>query len=184
MAHHILDNTNWEYLRLLVQIIQTTKQGTGFNQIWDLRPAGGTILIHGQTTAKSNLNVVGNMKCNNIYSNGIYSNGISVFDRSSTSNQYRMYMLSPTSTTPSVIRTIQQGVGYNQNLIFQRSGNGNIAISLIDPQVKLHVGGSTIMNNAITLSSLLNIVGNVIDSGTALTNLNYNAITNKPDLSV
>ena len=29
-----------------------------------------------------------------------------------------------------------------------------------------------------------NVVGNIIGSGTALTNLNYNAITNKPDLTV
>ncbi len=35
----------------------------------------------------------------------------------------------------------------------------------------------------ITLSSLLNVVGNIIGSGTALTNLDYKAITNKPDLS-
>jgi hypothetical protein len=33
------------------------------------------------------------------------------------------------------------------------------------------------------LVSSLNVVGNIIGSGTALTNLNYNAILNKPDLS-
>ena len=32
--------------------------------------------------------------------------------------------------------------------------------------------------------SSLNVAGNIIGSGTALTSLNYNAITNKPDLSV
>jgi hypothetical protein len=30
----------------------------------------------------------------------------------------------------------------------------------------------------------LNVLGNIIGSATALTNLNYNAITNKPDLRV
>ena len=41
-------------------------------------------------------------------------------------------------------------------------------------------------NNLInsTLLSSLNIVGNIIGSGTALTNLNYNSITNRPDLTV
>ena len=34
-----------------------------------------------------------------------------------------------------------------------------------------------------TISSV-NINGNIIGTGTALTNLNYNAITNKPDLTV
>ena len=40
------------------------------------------------------------------------------------------------------------------------------------------------MNNATTCMSSLNVSGNIIRSGTSLTNLNYNAITNKPDLSV
>ena len=37
-----------------------------------------------------------------------------------------------------------------------------------------------------TLLSSLNasVVGNIIGSGTALTNLNYNAITNKPDFAL
>jgi hypothetical protein len=48
----------------------------------------------------------------------------------------------------------------------------------------LNVSGSTTLNNATTLLSSLYVVGNIIGSGTALTNLNYNAITNKPDLTV
>ncbi len=36
------------------------------------------------------------------------------------------------------------------------------------------------LNNATTINSSLNVVGNIIGSGTALTNLNYNAITNPP----
>jgi len=47
-----------------------------------------------------------------------------------------------------------------------------------------HVSGTTTLNNATPLLSSLNVVGNIIGSGTALTNLNYNAITNKPDLTV
>jgi hypothetical protein len=45
----------------------------------------------------------------------------------------------------------------------------------------LNVSGTTTLNNATTSLSSLNVVGNIIGSGTALTNLNCNAITNKPD---
>jgi hypothetical protein len=45
----------------------------------------------------------------------------------------------------------------------------------------LNVSGTTTLNNNTTLLSSLNVVGNIIGSGTALTNLNFNAITNKPD---
>ena len=51
----------------------------------------------------------------------------------------------------------------------------------------LNVSGNTLnttLNNATTINSSLNVVGNIIASGTALTNLNYNAITNRPDLTV
>ena len=40
-----------------------------------------------------------------------------------------------------------------------------------------------LVSGASTCLSSLNVVGNIIASGTALTNLNYNAITNKPDLT-
>jgi hypothetical protein len=46
----------------------------------------------------------------------------------------------------------------------------------------LFVSGTTILNNVTTLSSSLNVVGNIIGSDTTLTNLNYNAITNRPDI--
>ena len=40
------------------------------------------------------------------------------------------------------------------------------------------------MNNATTINSSLNVVGNIIGSGTALTKLNYNAIFNRPTFLV
>jgi hypothetical protein len=48
-------------------------------------------------------------------------------------------------------------------------------------------GASTLLSSlnisgATTLLSSLNVVGNIIGSGTALTNLNYNAILNPPTL--
>ena len=33
------------------------------------------------------------------------------------------------------------------------------------------------------MHDIINVQGNITGSGTALTNLNYNAITNKPDLT-
>ena len=46
----------------------------------------------------------------------------------------------------------------------------------------LNVSGNTTFQNASTHLSTLNITGNIIGSGTALTNLNYNAITNPPTI--
>ena len=61
--------------------------------------------------------------------------------------------------------------------------NGFVGIGTTAPSAGLHVSGTTVLNNATTCLSSLNVVGNIIGSGTALTNLNYNAITNKPDLT-
>jgi hypothetical protein len=47
----------------------------------------------------------------------------------------------------------------------------------------LSVSGPSIYYSNVTCNSSLNVIGNIIGSGTALTNLNYNAITNKPDLT-
>ncbi len=47
----------------------------------------------------------------------------------------------------------------------------------------LNVSGFTTLNNATTINSTLNVIGNIIGSGTALTNTNYNAISNPPILS-
>ena len=48
----------------------------------------------------------------------------------------------------------------------------------------LNISGTTSLCGATTWLSSLNITGNIIGSGTALTYLNYNAITNKTDLTV
>jgi hypothetical protein len=40
------------------------------------------------------------------------------------------------------------------------------------------------LNNATTINSSLNVVGDIIGSGSALTSLDYNSITNAPDLTV
>ena len=47
----------------------------------------------------------------------------------------------------------------------------------------LNVSGNTTLQNASTCLSSLNVSGNIIGSGTALTNLNYNAILNPPAIA-
>jgi hypothetical protein len=47
----------------------------------------------------------------------------------------------------------------------------------------LNVSGASTSNSIVTLLSSLNMVCSNIGSGTALTNLNYNAIPHRPDLS-
>ncbi len=62
---------------------------------------------------------------------------------------------------------------------------GNLNIDTININTTfslLNVSGASTFNNRVTLLLLLNIIGNIIGSGTASTNLNYNAIPNKPDL--
>ncbi len=44
----------------------------------------------------------------------------------------------------------------------------------------MNVAGITKLNGATTCIGTLNVQGNIIGSGTALTNLNYNAISNPP----
>ena len=46
----------------------------------------------------------------------------------------------------------------------------------------LNVSETTKLNGATTCMSSLNIAGNIIGNGTALTNLNYNAISNPPTI--
>ena len=46
----------------------------------------------------------------------------------------------------------------------------------------LNVSGITKLNGATTCIGTLNVVGNIIENGTAITNLNYNAITNPPTI--
>jgi hypothetical protein len=62
--------------------------------------------------------------------------------------------------------------------------NGFVGIGTTALSAGLHVSGTTIINEVSTLGSSLNVIGNIIGSGTALTNFDYNAIPNKPDLSI
>jgi hypothetical protein len=67
--------------------------------------------------------------------------------------------------------------------IFNKTNFTNLYVSGASTLLSsLNISGATTLNNAATLLSSLNVVGNIIGSGTALTNLNYNAILNPPTL--
>ena len=46
----------------------------------------------------------------------------------------------------------------------------------------MNVSGITKLNGTTTCMGTLNVVGNIIGNGTAITNLNYNAISNPPTI--
>jgi GH15 family glucan-1,4-alpha-glucosidase len=96
---------------------------------------GGTMWYSVPTGAIHNFYVNGVSECQ------INSAGLTVFGNVSTetfsivdsgsygANQYQLFMLPPTATTPARIQTIQQGIGYNQNLILQgENPSGNVGI--------------------------------------------------------
>ena len=65
----------------------------------------------------------------------------------------------PSATAAAAIQTIQQGVGYNQNLSLQATG-GNVGIGTTNPGTnKLYVNGTTFLNGNTTINTKL-IVGN------------------------
>lgn len=71
----------------------------------------------------------------------------------SKNGTYELFIDSPTSTTAASIQTIQQGVGYNQNLTLQAI-NGNVGIGTNDPSTyKLSVNGTALISNQLTIST-------------------------------
>jgi hypothetical protein len=71
---------------------------------------------------------------------------------------------------------------HRHTILILQGAAGNVSIGLNTTQAKLHVGGTAMINNATTLLSSLNVVGNIIGSVTALTSLNYSSILNPPTL--
>ena len=59
----------------------------------------------------------------------------------SSNNIYELLIDPPTSTSASSIQTIQQGIGFNQNLTLQAIA-GKVAIGSTDPYTLLHMKGS------------------------------------------
>ncbi len=101
----------------------------------------------------------------NFYVNGvskyeINSGGVAVFgnvstqtlavvDATSYTSQFQLLIISPTSTTPARIQTIQQGIGYSQNLILQGENlSGNVGI-----------GTLTNITNRLTVNGNIGILG-------------------------
>jgi hypothetical protein len=59
---------------------------------------------------------------------------------------YQLLIGPPSATSAATIQTIQQGVGYNQNLTLQNAG-GNVGIGTTNPVLTLHVGSTNANHN-------------------------------------
>jgi len=131
---------------------------------------GGTLWYSVPTGAIHNFYVNGVSECQ-INSNGLAVFGnvstetFSVVDATSYTNQYQMFMLPPTSTTPARIQTIRQGIGYDQNLILQGENlSGNVGIgTLTNVTSKLTVNGNITATGTSSISA-----NSFIENGVAL----------------
>ena len=89
----------------------------------------------------------------------IFTQTMSVVDSTSYTNQYQLLVSPPTSTTPASIQTIQQNIGFGQNLILQGENlSGNVGIGTsTNVTSKLTVNGgisaTTIQENGTALTS-------------------------------
>jgi hypothetical protein len=162
----------------------------------------GTTGLNNNTTLISSLNVSGITTLNNNTSiNGSLSVSNITLRSNGKINSYDDYhyiqLSQPTDTlTIQEYGTISFNIGQTktQKSFINSNGltvsdklniSGTTTLNNITTLVSsLNVSVLTTLNNATTMLSSLNIFGNIIGPGTALTNLNYNAITNKPNLTV
>jgi hypothetical protein len=91
--------------------------------------------------------------------------GLYVVDSSSYSTQYQVAIVPPSQSGNSKIQTFKNFSGFNLVLDLQPAG------------------GTIKLEGKTTAKSDLNVVGIFTGNASVLTNFNYNAITNKPDLS-
>ena len=97
----------------------------------------GNLSIGTTDTATYKLNVNGNIKTTDLV---LYN---------STTSAYQLLVSGPSSTGPAIIQTVQQGVNFNQNIVFQNSG-GNVGIgTLTNITEKLFVNGNIKATNLI-----------------------------------
>lgn len=73
---------------------------------------------------------------------------------------YQIFIAPPSATTAAAIQTIQQGVGFNQNLSLQALG-GNVGIGITNPTSKLYVNGTSYLNGNTTLNGNLTTTGEI-----------------------
>jgi trimeric autotransporter adhesin len=133
-------------------------EGAGINKITIGRNMGWTtisnLVLNGNVSCTARLNISGDTTLNNI----------------TTINS----SLNVSGTT-----TLNNATTINSSLNVSGITTLNNTTTIVS---SLNVSGTTTLNNNTTLLSSLNVVGNIIGSGTALTNLNYNAILNPPSI--
>ena len=97
----------------------------------------GNLSIGTTDTATFKLNVAGSIKTTDLV---LYN---------STTSAYQLLVSGPSSTGPAIIQTVQQGVNFNQNIVFQNSG-GNVGIgTTANITEKLFVNGNVKATNLI-----------------------------------
>jgi hypothetical protein len=139
-------------------IIDTVVNNTSFNSFSVSGPS--IYYSSSNVTIGSSLNVVGD----------INSSGLSVFNMNNNLNSlssYSFFNISGISNNLNNLPTYSSlsisNLQATTNTIFYKTDFSNLVVS-----------------NSTTLLSSLNVVGNIIGSGTAFTNLNYNSILNPP----
>jgi hypothetical protein len=76
-----------------------------------------------------------------------------------TNTAYELLVTGPSPTAPANIQTIQQGVGFNQNLTLQAAG-GNVGIGTSDPLTnKLFVNGDTRIDGSLYVNATYSYFG-------------------------
>jgi hypothetical protein len=143
----------------------------GGNYPYSLGMNGGTMWYSVPNGAIHNFYVNGVSECQ-INSAGLTVFGnvstqtLAVVDATSYTSQFQLLISTPTSTTPARIQTIQQGIGYSQNLILQGENlSGNVGIgTLTNITSKLTVNGD-ITGAKLSLYSTTQLEPRLILSG-------------------
>jgi hypothetical protein len=90
---------------------------------------------------------------------------------------WQLLIQAPSSTTAASIQTIQQGVGYNQNLTLQATA-GNVGIGTTNPGTnKLYVNGTTFLNGNTTIAG--DLTGTGTGTSSIANGLNITGATNQ-----
>ena len=138
------------------------------------------LFVQDDSTQFTTTTISSNVSTESVYAlttnlNSLSTNSILSINNLSTNSTLSINNLNNTSTT---IFTNLNSLSTNSTLSINNLNNTSTSLLNKTNFTNLFVSGAS------TLLSTLNVVGNIIGSGTALTNLDYNAITNRPDLTI